>query len=231
MAGRFRGISSVPDVTRVRGDGTATQTQDSLEERVKARVAKHSAYEKYKSQLHEFFDGKRDLPQHMRDMLATRPGAEEHGFASEDGEAEVDAATRDDVDGAGKKRKRKKKKGPPEKAPPGTRRRVVSVSETHRNHIDALRESKSPREAEQAIDALRSAGFPLPLEVDLLSKALGHKDEAVVVEALRGLTKLVDGPEMRGASLLKGRLQGVALVASTSEVRDLCSELQATLSR
>lgn len=226
MSGRFRGTMSTPDVTRVRSDGS-TQTEsvtDSLEDKLRSRAAKATAYEKYKAQLNEYFDGKRALPQQLKDMLATRPGAEEHGFVQEEADAELEPD-----DGGGKKKKRKK--GPPEKAAPGTRRRIGGSSDARLQHIAALRASTSPREAELAIDGMRAAGFSLPLEMDLLSKALGHKDQDVVAEALRGLVQIVTAsPETKGASLLKGRVANAALLASSSEVRQLCSELQAALS-
>lgn len=233
MAARYRGS---PEITRVRADGSSekksSKITDSLEEKIRARSAANSAYQRYKDQLHEFFDGKRELPEHMREMLATRPGAEEHGIVGEDeprpepkqarakkkngkngknGKAEPREAAR--ADGAGK-----------------PRRRIAGRSDARAQHIAALRESNSPREAEVAIDAMRAEGFSLPLEVDLLSKALGHKDEAVFSEALKGLNQIGLSPETPGAKLLKGRLANVALVASSSEARDLCTELQAALS-
>lgn len=225
MAARYRGS---PEITRVRGDGSASATSkitDSLEEKIRARTAKNSAYQKYKDQLHEFFDGKRELPEQMREMLATRPGAEEHGIEAE--ELPEPAAP---------KKKSKKKQGTKQSSSRAsdangkTRRRIAGRSDARAQHIAALREANSPREAEAAIDAMRAEGFGLPLEVDLLSKALGHKDEAIIGEALRGLSQIGLTPETPGAKLLKGRLANVALVASSSDARSLCSELQAELS-
>lgn len=229
MAARYRGT---PEITRVRGDGSSSATSkitDSLEEKIKARTAKNSAYQKYKDQLHEFFDGKRELPEQMREMLATRPGAEEHGIVEAEG----------DVDAKPAKKKKKKSdgdgKGEVASEPARVdangkpRRRIAGRSDARALHIAALRESNSPREAEVAIDGMRAEGFSIPLEVDLLSKALGHKDEAVLTEALRGLTQIGLTPETPGAKLLKGRIANVALVASSSEARDLCTELQAAL--
>jgi hypothetical protein len=227
MAARYRGT---PEITRVRGDGSASATSkitDSLEEKIKARTAKNSAYQKYKDQLHEFFDGKRELPEHMREMLATRPGAEEHGIVADD-KPEADEPP-------AKKKKNKNKKADSSSEPLRAetngkpRRRIAGRSDARAQHIAALRESNSPREAEVAIDAMRAEGFSLPLEVDLLSKALGHTDEDVFSEALRGLNQIGLSPETPGAKLLKGRIANVALVASSAETRELCTELQAAL--
>lgn len=218
------GTSTVDRVNRVRADGTASKSGD-VDDRIKARAKTATAYERYKEQLNEFFDGKRELPDNLKNLLATRPGAEEHGFVADEVEAEPD-------DGA---KKRKKKKGKAQKAPSeasasGTRRRVVTNDGGRGALVEALRKASSPREVESAVNALKGAGFSLPHDLDLMSKALGHSDEEVIAEALRGLVGLVDGPAVKGANLLKSRLKNVALMASSSEVKDLCGELQAALS-
>jgi hypothetical protein len=209
-------------------DGTRKKNDEAdVDDRLKARVAKVTAYEKYKAQLHEFFEGKRELPEQLKDMLSTRPGAEEHGFAPKEGEEDPGAAEA----AAEVKRRRSKKNGEVvDKAAPGTRRRVANGTDRKADLIAALRKSASPRESEAAIDAIKLEGMSLPLDLDLLSKALSHKDETVIAEALRGLSSLVSGPQTRGATLLKGRLQNVALVASSTEVRELCLALQSQLS-
>jgi hypothetical protein len=212
--------TAVEQNVRTRMDGSLGATNDP-EERFRARVAKVTAYEKYKAQLNEVFDGRRELPQQLKEMLSTRPGAEEFGFVPDTGETDAgDDATK-------KKRRRNKKKVGPE---PGVRRRVAGGQAESANLVDALRKASSPRETAVAIDTMRDDGMSLPLDVELLSKALSHHDEDVIAEALRGLTTLIEGPQTKGASLLKGRLANVALMASSSEVRGLCSDLQVALS-
>lgn len=210
---------------RVRMDGTKTngarKDDDASLDSLRARVAKVTAYEKYKEQLNELFDGKRELPQQLRDLLATRPGAAEHGFVEdEDKPAQKNGA--DD-----KKKRRSKKDAAPERD--SGRRRVSAAADRKNELVAALRRATSPRDAETAIDALRADGFSIPLELELLSKALSHKDEEVIAEALRGLDTVVEGPQTKGANLLKGRLKNVALLASSSEVRELCATLQTRL--
>jgi len=215
------GTSTVDRINRVRADGSSSQNVDP-DERIKAKAQHATAYERYKAQLNEFFDGKRELPDHLKDLLATRPGAEEHGFAPSE------VATDDDE----KKKKAKKKNGKvaSEAAPSGTRRRVASSNGNHGALLDALKKASSPREVESAVNALRGAGYDLPPDIDLMSKALGHSDEEVIAEALRGLKGLGLSPQVKGANLLKSRLKNVALIASSSEVRELCGELQTALS-
>ena len=53
--------------------------------------------------------------------------------------------------------------------------------------VDAVRKASSPREVESAVDALRAKGASLPRDAEVLSKALGHAIEDVLIEALRGL--------------------------------------------
>jgi hypothetical protein len=210
---------TIDEPDRVRMDGTKKKDADDASlDSLRARVAKVTAYEKYKEQLNELFDGKRELPQQLRDILATRPGAAEHGFEEAD---DKPAAKTDD---------KKKGRGKKDANPVDSGRRRVSTSVDRRNELIAgLRRAVSPREAETAIDALRGEGFSIPLELELLSKALSHKDEAVIEEALRGLVTVVEGPQTKGANLLKGRLKNVALLASSSEVRELCATLQTKL--
>jgi hypothetical protein len=211
---------TIDEPDRVRMDGTKKKDSDDASlDSLRARVAKVTAYEKYKEQLNELFDGKRELPQQLRDILATRPGAAEHGFE----EADDKPAARANDD-------KKKGKGKKDASPVDSGRRRVSTSVDRRNELIAgLRRAVSPREAETAIDALRGEGFSIPLELELLSKALSHKDESVIAEALRGLETVVEGAQTKGANLLKGRLKNVALLASSSEVRELCASLQAKL--
>ena len=81
---------SFGEPNRVRMDGTRAEAQD---EAPKPRGV-NTAYERYKQQLHSFFDQGKPLPDHLRDMLSTRPGAGDHGFTSAEGaEGEASATT------------------------------------------------------------------------------------------------------------------------------------------
>ena len=64
----------------------------------------------------------------------------------------------------------------------------------------------------------------------MLGKALGHKDDSVLEQALIGLTELINEGAFKGnPTLLKTRVKNVALLSSSSSVRDLCNELMAKL--
>lgn len=207
---------------RVRADGTRVESTE-LEERIKARVAQNSAYEKYKASLHAYFNGDAPLPENLREMLSTRPGAEQ--VLGESAEAAPEAEK-----GAARPRKSKGKNGPPDRGNPGekkTRRMVSSKGGDFASLVEAIRKSSSPRESEQSVNALLASGHALPTDAEILSKALGHSDEAVIEKALRGLLDIPE--EVKSPRLLRTRLDNVALLARTSEVRELCDELKSRL--
>lgn len=210
-------------------DGTRVESAD--ERPAPARPAA-SHYERYKQQLHGFFNGDKPLPDHLRDMLATRPGATAHGFD----EAEVDAATAE-VDAATaaanppKKAIKKGARGTVTRADDeGARRRVVAASADDLVLIEAIRKATSPREVQASVDALLARGFSLPKDAEVLGKALSHADDAVLEQALTGLKDLIaDGAFKGNATLLKTRLKNVALLSSSSSVRELCADVGARL--
>ena len=80
---------SFGEPTRVRADGTSGSAREVGGDDVPKRPA-NTAYERYKQELHAFFNGEKPLPEHLKDMLATRPGAAEHGL--QDAEAEAAAS-------------------------------------------------------------------------------------------------------------------------------------------
>lgn len=219
-------VNSTLEPARVKTDGTKVKADDATEERLRARVRQSSAYEKYKASLHEFFDGNKPLPENLRALLATRPGAEEHLGVSEEEAAAAEAAPAPV--------KKKKKKGPAQKERGDDARRTRRLAPTggddYRGLVEGIRKATSPREVEGAIDALKSAGYALPPnDGELLSKALGHKDETIICEALRGLLDIAAAGGIKSPRLLKTRIENVALLASSSECRELCTELKGKL--
>jgi hypothetical protein len=212
--------------TRVRMDGTRAEPDAS---RPGGRVGGGNggtSYERYKQQLHAFFNGDKPLPDHLKTMLATRPGAADHGFA-EDEAADVDAAPVAEPNAARKGRAAKAKKPDVDEA---QRRRVVAASAEDVVLADAIRKASSPREVQAAIDALLARGYPLPMDADVLGKALGHSDDGVLEKALAGLVSLVAEGGFKGnPTLLKTRVKNVALLSSSSSVRSLCNDLTARL--
>lgn len=209
--------------SRVRTDGTRTESNE-LEERIKARVAQNSAYEKYKASLHAYFNGDAPLPENLREMLATRPGAEQ--VLGESAQEAVSGASEEQP----RSRKGKSAKGKRDAAPAAekkTRRMVSSKGGDFASLVEAIRKSSSPRESEQSVNALLASGHALPTDAEILSKALGHSDEAIIGMALRGLLNIPE--EVKSPRLLRTRLDNVALLARTSEVRELCNELKGRL--
>ncbi|MFZ9886741.1 MAG: hypothetical protein ACO3JL_04485 [Myxococcota bacterium] len=222
MAFTRQRVRNTLEPSRVRTDGTVAEPS---EDRLRAKVQQNSAYEKYKQSLHAFFDGNKPLPDHLRALLATKPGAEGH---LEEGAVEATAA---ETTAASAKKPPRRKNGPTrdteeEKRP---RRVVKSGGDDYRGLLDAVRRASSPREVEAAIDALRGAGFALPSDGEVLSKALGHTDEAVICDALRGLLDVSAAGGIKSPRLLRTRVENVALLATTAECRELCGTLKGKL--
>lgn len=213
------------DPVRVRTDGKKAEEDDPTEARLRARVSKNSAYDKYKASLHEFFDGKKPLPDNLRQMLLTRPGAAEAlGVSAE----EVDAVTPVAEEPAAARAK--KKPGPKERqGERRTRRRVATQTDNLKELVTGVKKASSPREVEAAVDALLAAGHALPADADVLSKALGHSNEDVIEKALSGLLSVADEGGIKSPRLLRTRIENVALLASSREVTSLCEELKAKL--
>lgn len=215
MAFDRRREKSFGEPTRVRTDGTvgsATAQSDG------PKKPASTAYERYKQELHAFFNGEKPLPDHLKDMLATRPGAADHG---------VEAATSAGDEGviAVESPKAKVEKAEDKRAP---RRVVNGPSDEVLAIVEQIRRANSPREVEAAVDALRAKGAALPKEADVLSKALGHGNEDVLGEALKGLVE-IDRAQIKSPALLKTRVKNVLLLASTPEVKELGTKLLARL--
>jgi hypothetical protein len=216
----FRTTTSVAgEPSRVRMDGTRAEPDASRPGGRLQGGGSNTSYERYKQQLHAFFNGDKPLPDHLKTMLATRPGASEHGFAEGEAEAEVEAPAAEPAPKAKKGRGRARPEGDE-----GPRRRVVAANAEDIVLADAIRKASSPREVQGAVDALLGRGYPLPLDADVLGKALGHGDDAVLEKVLTALQSLVvDGGFKGNATLLKTRLKNVALLSSSTTVRELCA--------
>jgi hypothetical protein len=196
------------EVKRVRSDGTVANGEPDPTK----RPASNSPYERYKQELNSFFNGGKPLPTHLRDMLATRPGAADHGFEEDAPVAAAEA------------------KEPKKGAKKADARRVLNAPTDERAALEeALRRSGSPREVQSAIDALRSKGFALPRDAELLGKALGHPDDGVLEQALESLVELHREGSLKGNTLLRTRLKNVSLVTSSRSVSTLCDQLQTAL--
>ena len=215
---RSGSTKSFNEPARVRMDGTRAEPTEE-------RPGKpNTSYERYKQQLQSFFNGDKPLPDHLKDLLATRPGAAEHGFE----ESEVPASAESEEPRAPKKKGgRKAGESPREDA----RRRVVATGLDDAIALaEAIRKASSPREVQAALDALKQRQLALPRDAEILGKALGSTNEGILEEALRALADMVGTGEWKGnATLLKTRLKNVALLAASSDVRSLCHDLQQRL--
>ena len=213
---------SFGEPTRVRTAGTRVESRD--DDAPRPRPA-NTAYERYKQELAAFFSGQKPLPDHMRDLLATRPGAAEHGFVApegEEGEAEgaapVKAKKKNGDDGAAKDAGAEKK----------ARRVINGPGDDVLALVEAIRRASSPREVEATVKALRDKGAPLPKDAEILSKALGSGDEDVLVEAMQGLLEM-DMKDIKSPTLLKTRVKNVSLLASRAELKELCASMMKKL--
>lgn len=222
MAFDRRREKSFGEPTRVRTDGTAGSTKDGDLPKKPA----NTAYERYKQELHAFFNGEKPLPDHLKDMLATRPGAADHGMAPDENaegaaqaqaQAQAPATTTRKRDG----NKDKDTNGKADKAP---RRVINGPSDEVLAIVEQIRRANSPREVEAAVDALKTKGASLPKDAEVLSKALGHGNEDVLAEALKGLVE-IDLAQIKSPGLLKTRVKNVLLLASTSDVKELGQKL------
>lgn len=218
---RARQQKSFGEPTRVRMDGTraAPSNDDGLSPRQPTKSS-GTAYDKYKESLHAFFNGDKPLPEHLKDLLATRPGASAHM----DGVVEEPEPMPQTAVKKGKSAVRT-----PRPEDRKARRMVTSTSDDYASLVEAIRKGTSPREVESAIDALLDKGHAMPLDGEVLSKALGHSSESVLAQALRGLASCADGGALKSVQLLKTRVNNVQLLASSSEVRELCAELKSKL--
>jgi hypothetical protein len=210
MAFDRRREKSFGEPTRVRTDGTAGSANEKGE---LPKKPASTAYERYKQELHAFFNGEKPLPEHLKDMLATRPGAADHGVEPSTPPSLVDAQ-------AAVK---------PTSAPERTPRRVINgPTDDVLAIVEQIRKASSPREVETAVDALRAKGAALPKDAEVLSKALGHGNEDVLAEALKSLVE-IDRAHIKSPALLKTRVKNVLLLASTADVKELGTRLLARL--
>jgi hypothetical protein len=207
---------SFGEPTRVRTDGSKPENATRAEpDANNPQRAASSSYEKYKQSLHAFFNGEKPLPEHLKEMLATRPGAQAHMPDMPEAEVETQPAKKSAVKAVPEERK--------------ARRMVAQPGADVAALVDAVRKASSPREIETAIDALKAKGHPLPLDGDILSKALNHPSEDVLTEAMQGLSSVVDDGGVKVTQLLKTRVKNVQLLASSSELKELCQQVSAKL--
>lgn len=95
--------------------------------------------------------------------------------------------------------------------------------------LEAIKRSVTPDEVTRTINALVDAGHQIPMDEEILSKALIHRDESVVMNMLAKLGELLDKHPAKNPRLLKTRLENLALICSGPDIRALAATLQTKL--
>src|SRR6476620_10782092 len=132
---------SFGEPTRVRLDGTRAAPSNDDGQPPQPKGGGGSAYEKYKQSLHAFFNGDKPLPDHLRDLLATRPGASDHLEGVED---VIDVKPAPLTAVAAKKGKATARNA---RTDDRKARRMVAVSsDDYASLVEAVRRATSPRE-------------------------------------------------------------------------------------
>ncbi len=91
--------------------------------------------------------------------------------------------------------------------------------------LEAIKRSVTPDEVTRTINALIDSGHQIPMDEDILSKALIHRDESVVLTMLTKLGELLNKNPVKNARLLKTRLENLLLISAASEVKELANTL------
>ena len=203
MSSNSRYQSTPLSPERVKTDGSAPKKGWDAP---KPRGGKgQSSYDKYKQSLHEIFDGKKPMPDKMKDMLESQhPSvAQQSSESTNEPSAEVTGAPAKKV-----------------------RRRVAPKGPTLSDLIHQTKASKTSAEVRDALSLIIEKGFTLPDDdEELLVKALDHDQETLVIQALEQLEIFLDNNTSKNPSLLKGRLKSAQMIASNRKIRSLTSTL------
>ena len=113
--------------------------------------------------------------------------------------------------------------------PKSTRRLSGTPTFGYDIFMEAIKRSATPDEVTRTINALLEAGHQIPQDEDILSKALIHRDESMVVSMLHKLQDLLEKQVSKSPRLLKTRLENLLLISPTPEIKKLVAELQTKL--
>ncbi len=154
------------------------------------------AYEKYKANLNALFDGKTKLPEHLRTLMPGEPIMPPAPL-------------------------------PVKPANPKSGRRLSGTPVFGYDiFMEAIKRSATPDEVTRTINALLDSGHQIPQDEEILSKALIHRDESMVVSMLHKLKELLDKQGPKSPRLLKTRLENLLLISPTPEIKKLVHALQ-----
>lgn len=95
--------------------------------------------------------------------------------------------------------------------------------------MEAIKRSATPDEVTRTINALLESGHQIPQDEEILSKALIHRDESMVISMLQRLQELLDKQPSKNPRLLKTRLENLLLISPTPELKTLVLSLQTRL--
>ena len=113
--------------------------------------------------------------------------------------------------------------------PKSTRRLSGTPTFGYDIFMEAIKRSATPDEVTRTINALLEAGHQIHQDEDILSKALIHRDESMVVSMLHKLQDLLEKQVSKSPRLLKTRLENLLLISPTPEIKKLVAELQTKL--
>lgn len=95
--------------------------------------------------------------------------------------------------------------------------------------MEAIKRSTTPDEVTRTINALLDSGHQIPQDEEILSKALIHREEAMVIQMLQKLEELFQKQLPKNNRLLKTRLENLLLISPTPEIKKLVHGLQEKL--
>ncbi|MEI6806088.1 MAG: hypothetical protein WCK49_06230 [Myxococcaceae bacterium] len=95
--------------------------------------------------------------------------------------------------------------------------------------MEAIKRSATPDEVTRTINALLESGHQIPQDEEILSKALIHRDESMVILMLQKLQELIEKQGPKSPRLLKTRLENLLLISPTPEIKTHVRDLQTRL--
>lgn len=168
-------------------------------------TAKKTDYEKYKASLHAIFEGKAPLPGRIRQMMDENQDTQEPPVAPISSEPCV--------------QKEEKK---PRRYSPGNNLQyktlLQAIMQAEQNNLVAK------------LDDFLAAGFELPKDEEVLSKALMHPSQDVLVKILHQLQSYLQEQASKHPRLLKMRLENAKLMTSCPSLREQCEDVAKLLS-
>lgn len=109
--------------------------------------------------------------------------------------------------------------------PKSTRRLSGTPTFGYDIFMEAIKRSATPDEVTRTINALLEAGHQIPPDEDILSKALIHRDDSMVLSILQKLQDLLRKQGPKSPRLLKTRLENLLLISPTTEVKSSANNI------